>query len=144
MNNSWVYTTLDTCINSEPTGMYTHLIDKLPSLVGCMNPGSSIMQTSSYMNTFSTFPYQGLGLNEFTCVVYAGDHSVVPLWCHRQAGDEIDAKLSLVFKRYMYRFQLISTLFKFGTSLHMLASFTAVNKLLHFVCYAREVNFGCQ
>ncbi|MDA8031514.1 MAG: hypothetical protein MPK62_10415 [Alphaproteobacteria bacterium] len=95
-------------------------------------------------HTFRTFPYQGLGLNKFTCVVYAGDHGVVTLWCHRQVGDEIDAKLSPGFKRYMYRFQLISTLFKFGTSLYTLASLTAFHKLLHLVCYAREENFGCK
>ena len=112
--------------------MYTHLIDKLPSLVRCMNPGSSIMADKlihELGHTFSTFPYQGLGLNEFNCVVHAGDHGVVPLYCRRQVDDEMDTKLSSGFKRYMYGFQLISTLFKFGTSLHMLASFTAVNKL---------------
>ena len=127
--------------------MYTHLIDKLPSLVRYMNPGSSITADKlihELGHTLSTFPYQGLGLKEFTCVVYAGGHGVVPLWCHRQVGDEIDAKLSPGFKRYMCRFQLISTLFKFGTSLHMLASFTACHKLLHLVCYAREANFGGQ
>ena len=127
--------------------MYTCRIDKLPSLVRSMNPGSSIMADKlihELGHTFSTFPCQGLGLNKFTCVVYAGDHGVVPLWCQRQVGDEIDVKLSPGFKRYMYRFQLISTLFKFGTSLHMLASFTAFHKLLHFVSHAREVNFECQ
>ena len=127
--------------------MYTHLIDKLPSLVRYVNPGSSIMADKlihELSQTFSTFPYQGLGHNEFTCVVYAGDYGVVPLWCHRQVDDEINAKLSPGFKGYMYRFQLISTLFKFGTSLHMLATFTAFHKLLHLVCYAREENFGCQ
>ena len=125
--------------------MYTHLIDKLPSLVRYMNPGSSIMADKlihELGHTFSTFPYLGLRLNKFTCVVYAGDDGVVSLWSLRQVDDEIDAKLSLRFKRYMYRFQLISTLFKFGTSLHMLACFTAVNKLLDLVCYVREVNFG--
>ena len=125
--------------------MYTHLIDKLPSLVGYMNPGSSKMADKlidELGHTFSTFPYQGLRLDEFTCVVYAGDDGVVPLWSLRQVGDEIDAKLSPGFKRYMCRFQLISTLFKFGTSLHMLACFTAVNKLLQLVCYVQEVNFG--
>ena len=132
-------------INSECTGMHTHLIDKLPSLVGYMNPGSSIMAEKlihELGHTFSTFPYQGLRLNEFTGVVYAGDDGVLPLWSLRKVGDEIDAKLSLGFKRYMYRFQLISTLFKFGTSLHILACFTAVNKLLHLVCYVWKVNFG--
>ena len=125
--------------------MYTHLIDKLPSLVRYMNPGSSTMADKlihELGHTFSTFPYQGLRLNEFTCVVYAGDDGVVPLWSLRKVADEINAKLNPGFKRYMYRFQLISTLFKFGTSLHMLASFTAVNKLLHLVCYVRKVNFG--
>ena len=81
MNNSWVYTKKDTCINSEHTGMYTHLIDKLTSLVRYMNPGSSIMADKlkhELGHTFSIFPYQGLRLNEFTCVVYAGDHGVVP------------------------------------------------------------------
>ena len=118
--------------------MYTHLIDKLPSLVRYMNPGSSIMADKlihELGHTFSTFPYQGLGLNEFTCVIYAGDNGVVLLWGLRKVGDEINAKLSPDFKRYSYRFQFISTLFKFGTSLHMLACFTAVNKLLHLVCY---------
>ena len=125
--------------------MYAHLIDKLPSLVRYMNPGSFIMADKlihELGHTFSTFPYQGLRLDKFTCVVYAGDDGVVPLWSLRQVGDEIDAKLSPGLKRYMYRFQLISTLFKFGTSLHMLACFTAVNKLLQLVCYVREVNFG--
>ena len=125
--------------------MYTHLIDKLPSLVRYMNPGSSIVADKlihELGHTFSTFPYQGLRLNEFTCVVYAGDNGVVCLWSLRKVGDEIDAKLSLGFRRYMYRFQLISTFFKFGTSLHTLACFTAVNKLLHLVCYVRKVNFG--
>ena len=132
-------------INSECTGMHTHLIDKLPSLVGYMNPGSSITADKlihELGHTFSTFPYQGLRLNEFTGVVYAGDDGVVPLWSLRKVGDEIDAKSSPGFKRYMYRFQLISTLFKFGTSLHTLACFTAVNKLLHLVCYVWKVNFG--
>ena len=108
-------------INSECTGMHTHLIDKLPSLVRYMNPGSSIMADKlihEWGHTFSTFPYQGLRLNEFTGVVYAGDDGVVPLWSLRKVGAEINAKLSPGFKRYMYRFQLISTLFKFGTSLH--------------------------
>ena len=121
--------------------MYTHLIDKLPSLVGYMNPGISIMAdklTHELGHTFSTFPYQGLRLNEFTCVVYAGDNGVVPLWSLRQDGDEINAKLSPGFKRYMYTFQLISTLFKFETNLHTLVCFTAVNKLLHLVCYVQE------
>ena len=124
--------------------MYTQLIDKLPSLVGYMNPGSSIMADKlihELGHTFSTFPYQGLRLNKFTCVVYAGDDGVVPLWSLRQIDDEIDAKLSPGFKRYMYRFQLISSLFKFGTSLHTLPCFTAVNKLLYLVCYVWEVNF---
>ena len=123
----------------------THLIDKLPSLVRYMNPGSSIMADKlihELGHTFSTFPYQGLRLNKFTCVVSAGDDGAVPLWSLRKVGDEIDAKLSSGFKRYMYRFQLISTLFKFGTSLHTLACFTAVNKLLHLVCYVWKVNFG--
>ena len=127
--------------------MHTHLIDKLPSLVGYMNPGSSIMADKlmhELGHTFSTFPYQGLRLNKFTGVVYAGDNGVVPLWSLRKVGDEIDAKLCPGFKRYMYRFQLISTLFKFGTSLHTLACFTAVNKLLHLVCYVQKVNFGLQ
>ena len=127
--------------------MYTHLIDKLPSLVGYMNPGSSITADKlihELGHTFSTFPYQGLRLDEFTCVVYAGDNGVVPLWSLRQVGDEIDAKLSPGFKRYMYRFQLTSTLFKFGISLHTLACFTAVNKLLHLECYVWEVTFGLQ
>ena len=109
--------------------MHTHLIDKLLSLVRYMNPGSSIMADKlihELGHTFSTFPYQGLGLNEFTCVVYAGDDGVVPLCSLRQVGDEINAKLGPGFKRYMYRFQLISTLFKFRTSLHTLACFTAV------------------
>ena len=100
-------------INSEYTGMHTHLIDKLPSLVRYMNPGSSIMADKlihELGHTFSTFPYQGLRLNEFTGVVYAGDDGVVHLWSLRKVGDEIDAKLSPGFKRYMYRFQLISTL----------------------------------
>ena len=113
------------CINSECTGMYTHLIDKLPPLVRYMNPGSSIMADKlihELGHTFSTFPDQGLGPNESTCVVYAGGHGVVPLWFHRQVGDEINAKLSPGFWRYMYRFQLISTFFKFGTNLYMLAS----------------------
>ena len=107
-----------------------------------MNPGSSIMADKlihELGHTFSTFPYQELGLNEFTCVVYAGDDGVVPLCSLRQVGDEINAKLGPGFKRYMYRFQLISTLFKFGTSLHMLACFTAV-KLLHLICYVQKVN----
>ena len=123
--------------------MYTHLIDKLPPLVGHMNPGSSIMADKlihELGHTFSTFPYQGLRLNKFTCVVYVGYGGIVPLWSLRQVGEEIDAKLSPGFKRYMYRFQLISTLFKFGTSLHTFACFTAVNKLLHLVCYVWEVN----
>ena len=110
-----------------------------------MNPGSSIMADKlvhELGHAFSTFPYQGLRLKEFTCVVYAVDDGVVPLWSLRQVGDEIDAKLTPGFKGYMYRFQLISTLFKFGTSLHMLACFTAVNRLLHLVCYVREVNCG--
>ena len=114
-------------INSEHTGMHTRLIDKLPSLVGYMNPGSSITADKlihELGHTFSTFPYQGLRLNKLTGVVYAGDDGVVPLWSLRKVGDEIDAKLSPGFKRYMYRFQLISTLFKFGTSLHTLACFT--------------------
>ena len=134
-------------INSECTGMHTHLVDKLPSLVGYMNPGSSIVADKlihELGHTFSTFPYRGLRLNKFTGVVYAGDDGVVPLWSLRKVGDEIDAKLSPGFKRYMYRFQLISTLFKFGTSLHTLACFTAVNKFLHLVCYVRKVNFGLQ
>ena len=125
--------------------MYTHLIDKLPSLVRYMNPRSSIMADKlihELGHTFSTFHYQGPRLNKFTCVVYAGDDGVVPFWSLRKVGDEINAKLSLGFKRYKYRFQLISTLFKFGTSLHMLACFTAVNKLLHLVCYVQKVNFG--
>ena len=125
--------------------MYTHLINKLPSLVRYMNPGSSIMTDKlihELDHTFSTFPYQGLRLDKFTCVVYPGDDGVVPLWSLRKVGDEINAKLSPGFKRYMYRFQLISTLFKFGTSLHTLAWFTAVNKLLHLVCYVWKVNFG--
>ena len=122
--------------------MYTHLIDKLPSLVGYMNPGNSIMADKLIHELVSTFPYQGLRLNEFTCVVHAGDNGVVHLWSLKQVGDEVDAKLRSGFKRYMYKFQLISTLFKFGTSLHMLACFTAVNKLLHLVCYVWEVNFG--
>ena len=125
--------------------MHTHLIDELPSLVGYMNPGRSIMADKlihELGHTFSTFPYQGLRLNEFTGVVYSGDDGVVPFWSLRKVGDEIDAKLSPGFKRYMYRFQLISTLFKFGTSLHTLACFTAVNKLLHLVCYVWKVNFG--
>ena len=87
--------------------MYTHLIDKLPSLVRYMNPGSSLTADKlihELGHIFSTFPYQWLGLNEFICVVFAGDHGAVPLWCHRQVGDEIDAKLSPGFKRYMYRF----------------------------------------
>ena len=125
--------------------MYTHLISKLPSLVGYMNPGSSIMADKlihELGHTFSIFPYQGLRLNKFTCVVYAGDDGVVPLWSPRKVGDEINAKLSPGFKRYMRRFQLISTLLKFGTSLHTLACFTAVNELLHLVCYVWKVNFG--
>ena len=132
-------TLYDTCINSECTGMYTYLIDRLPSLVRYMNLGSSITADKlihELGHTFSTFPYQGLRLNEFTRVVYAGDDGVVPLWSLRQVGDEIDAKLSPGFKRYMYRFQLISTFFKFGTSLHMLACFTAVNKLIHLVLWS--------
>ena len=99
-------------INSECTGMHTHLIDKLPSLVRYMNPGSSIMADKlihELGHTFSTFPYQGLRLNEFTGVVYAGDDGVVPLWSLRKVGDEINAKLSPGFKRYIYGFQLIST-----------------------------------
>ena len=103
-------------INSECTGMHTHLIDKLPSLVRYMNPGNSIMADKlihELGHTFSTFPYQGLRLNKFTGVVYAGDDGVVPLWSLWKVGDEIDAKLSPGFKRYMYRFQLISILFKF-------------------------------
>ena len=86
MNNSLAYTISDTFINSECTGMYTHLTDKLPSLVRYMNPGSSIIADKlihELGHTFSTFPYQGLGLNKFTCVVYVGEHDVVPLWCHR-------------------------------------------------------------
>ena len=133
------------CINSERKGIYTHLTDKLPSLVRYMNPSSSITADKlihELGHTFSTFPYQGLRLNKFTCVVYAGDDGVVSLSSLRQVGDEIDAKLSPGFKRYTYRFQLISTLFKFGTSLHTLACFTAVNKLLHLVCYVWKVNFG--
>ena len=127
--------------------MYTHLIDKIPSLVRYMDPGISIMADKlihELGHTFSTFPYQGLELNKFTCAVYAGDNDVVTLWCYRQVGDEINAKLSPGFKRYMNRFQLISTLFKFGNSLHTLASFTAFHKLLQFVCYAREENFECE
>ena len=92
--------------------MYTYLIDKLPSLVGYMNTGSSIIADKlihELGHTFSTFPYQGLRLNKFTCVVYAGDDSVGPLLSLRQVGDEIDAKLSPGFKRYMYSFQLISS-----------------------------------
>ena len=61
-----------------------------------MNPGSSITADKlvhELGHTFSTFPYQGLGLDKFTSVVYAGDYGVVPLWCLRQVGDEIDAKL---------------------------------------------------
>ena len=99
-----MYTIYDTCINSEHTGMYTHLIGKLPSLVRYMNPGIAIKAdklTHELGHNFSTFPYQGLGLNKFTCVVYAGDYGVVPLWCHLQVGDEIDAKLSPSFRRYM-------------------------------------------
>ena len=122
-----------------------NLINKLPSLVRYMNPGSSIAADKlihELGHTFSTFPYQGLGFNKFTCVVYAGDDSVVPLCSLKQVGDEINAKLGPGFKRYMYRFQLISTLFKFGTSLHTLACFTAVNKLLHPICYVGKVNFG--
>ena len=49
-----------------------------------MNPGNSIMADKlmhELYDTFSTLTYQGLGLNEFICVVYAGDHGVVPLWC---------------------------------------------------------------
>ena len=67
--------------------MYTHLIDKLPSLVGYMNPGSSIMADKlihELGHTFSTFPYQGLKLNKLTCVVYAGDDGVVTLWSLRK------------------------------------------------------------
>ena len=47
-------------------------------------------------HTFSTFPYQGLRLNEFTGVVYAGDDGVVPLWSLRKVGDEIDARFQEV------------------------------------------------
>ena len=75
------------------------------------------------------FPIRGL--DSMNLLVYS-----MQVCGNRQVGDEIDAKLSPGFKRY--RFQLISTLFKFGTSLHLLASFTAVNKLLHFVCYALQ------
>ena len=74
-------------INSECTRMHTHLIDKLPSLVRYMNPGSSIMADKlihELGHTFSTFPYQWLRLNEFTGVVYAGDDGVVPLWSLRK------------------------------------------------------------
>ena len=84
-------------------------VHKLPSLVRYMNPGSSIMADKlihELGHTFSTFPYQGLGLNEFTCVIYAGDNGVVPLCGHKQVGDEIDAKLSPGFKRYMHNFSL--------------------------------------
>ena len=101
------------CINSECKGMYTHLIDKLSSLVRYINPGSSIIADKlihELGHTFSTFPYQRLRLNKFTCVVYAGDNGVVPLWSLRQVGDEIDANLSPGFNvsisAYLHPFQM--------------------------------------
>ena len=128
------------CINSECKGMYTHLIDKLPSLVRYVNPGSSIMADKlihELGHTFSTFPYQGLRLNEFTCVVYAGDDGVVPLWSLRQVGDEINAKLSPGFRRYMYRFQLISTQLNLESAFtHWHASHLSTN------CFTLCVMFG--
>ena len=144
MNNSWAYTKYRLLIILGCTQYKIHVLTlkaqefTLPSCSSIM--ADKLIHELGY--TFSTFPYQGLGLNKFTCVVYAGDNSVVTLWCYRQVGDEINAKLSPGFKRYMYRFQLISTISKFGTSLHMLASFTAQQTAS--LCYAWEVNFGCQ
>ena len=123
------------CINSEHKGMYIHLIDKLPFLVRYMNPGSSIMADKlihELGHTFSTFPYQGLRLNEFTCVVYAGDDGVVPHWSLRlvqvSRGTCIDFSLFPPFSNLEPAFT------------HWHASQLSTN--LHLVYYVWKVNFG--